>query len=108
MSFKNIISGSGQPQIVREPLMKIKIKLPSLEEQLRFEKIINSFVKHKLLSGYPEGIFKPDNIITKSEVITILNRISGINTKDVTFVSFNDLQKSHWAYNDICSAVIRK
>ena len=42
MSFKNIISGSGQPQIVREPLMKIKIKLPSLEEQLRFEKIINS------------------------------------------------------------------
>ena len=43
MSFKNIISGSGQPQIVREPLMKIKIKLPSLEEQLRFEKIINSF-----------------------------------------------------------------
>ena len=43
MSFKNIISGSGQPQIVREPLMKIKIKLPSLEEQLRFEKIISSF-----------------------------------------------------------------
>lgn len=43
LNFRNIVSGSGQPQIVREPLMKIKIKLPNIELQDRFEEIISSF-----------------------------------------------------------------
>ena len=33
VNFTPIITGSGQPQIVRTPLIKLKIKLPSIEEQ---------------------------------------------------------------------------
>ncbi|MFI3251984.1 MAG: restriction endonuclease subunit S [bacterium] len=33
INFKNIISGSGQPQITRTPLQKMKIKLPAIEHQ---------------------------------------------------------------------------
>lgn len=33
VNFTPIITGSGQPQIVRTPLMKLKIKLPSIEKQ---------------------------------------------------------------------------
>ena len=43
INFNNIISGSGQPQIVRNPLMRIRIILPPIHEQLRFEKIIKAF-----------------------------------------------------------------
>ena len=38
-NFKSIVSGSGQPQIVRTPLEKIKVVLPTIEKQ---ERIANS------------------------------------------------------------------
>ena len=34
-NFKSIVSGSGQPQIVRTPLEKIKVTLPSIEKQVQ-------------------------------------------------------------------------
>ena len=34
-NFKSIVSGSGQPQIVRTPLKKIKVTLPSIEKQVQ-------------------------------------------------------------------------
>lgn len=40
------------------------------------EKYINSFAALKLLNGYPDGNFKPDNVITRAEVIAVLNRIT--------------------------------
>lgn len=39
--FKDVITGSSQPQITREGLQKIKIPLPSLEEQKRIVKILD-------------------------------------------------------------------
>ena len=33
-NFKSIVSGSGQPQIVRTPLEKIKVTLPTIEKQM--------------------------------------------------------------------------
>lgn len=35
MNFAKYISGSGQPQIVREPLQKLLISLPSMAEQIK-------------------------------------------------------------------------
>ncbi len=40
-NFKNIISGSGQPQIVRSPLEKLKIVLPTMFEQERIAKSLD-------------------------------------------------------------------
>ena len=34
-NFKSIVSGSGQPQIVRTPLEKIKVVLPTIEKQVQ-------------------------------------------------------------------------
>ena len=34
-NFNSIVSGSGQPQIVRTPLEKIKVTLPSIEKQVQ-------------------------------------------------------------------------
>ena len=40
-SFNNIISGSGQPQIVRSPLEKLKIVLPTMFEQEKIAKSLD-------------------------------------------------------------------
>ena len=52
-NFNSIISGSGQPQIVRTPLEKLKITLPTISEQKQkaiiFDKIQDKIdINHKL------------------------------------------------------------
>ena len=50
----------------------------------------------KLLNGYPDVSFKPDNIITRAEVIAVLNRITqNDNSEDAAY--FKDMDESHWA-----------
>ena len=50
----------------------------------------------KLLNGYPDVSFKPDNIITRAEVIAVLNRITqNDNSEDAA--RFKDMDESHWA-----------
>ena len=44
-NFKSIVSGSGQPQIVRTPLEKIKIILPTIEKQVRIANSIDFILK---------------------------------------------------------------
>ena len=43
INFNPLISGSGQPQIVRQPLAKLKIPIPSLEQQDDIVKVIDKF-----------------------------------------------------------------
>ena len=40
-NFNSIVSGSGQPQIVRTPLEKIKVVLPTIEKQVRIANSID-------------------------------------------------------------------
>ena len=48
INFNSIISGSGQPQIVRQPLAKLKLILPVLKIQNRIAKCLDAmFVKIK-------------------------------------------------------------
>ena len=44
--FKSIISGSGQPQIVRSPLQKLKVILPSLNKQIQIANFLDTLL-HK-------------------------------------------------------------
>ena len=55
-NFNSIISGSGQPQIVRTPLEKLKITLPTISEQKQkaiiFDKIQDKIdINHKVLNA---------------------------------------------------------
>lgn len=43
IKFTPLISGSGQPQIVRQPLAKLKIPIPKLERQNKIVEIIDTF-----------------------------------------------------------------
>ena len=45
ISFKSMISGSGQPQIVRKPLVDLLISLPELNTQVKYRSIIDTIDK---------------------------------------------------------------
>ena len=56
-NFNSIISGSGQPQIVRTPLEKLKITLPPISEQKKKAMILDRIqdkidINHKVLNLY--------------------------------------------------------
>ena len=67
-----------------------------------------------LVNGYDNGdgtfSFKPDNTITRAEVVTVINRALGRNIKSLSVTEnypvtkFTDVDASHWAYGQIAEA----
>ena len=55
------------------------------------------------IKGYSDGTIKPDGEITRAEIVTIINRILGIedSTADPTFSDISD----HWAKGAVMAAV---
>ena len=58
--------------------------------------------------GFEDGTFRPDALITRAEVVTIINRIldrsiDGSALENVSYGSFADIE-GHWAYYEIISA----
>ncbi len=72
------------------------------------ENYIASFSKSGILKGYPDGSFKPDNIISKAETITILNRVANIKPLNTDNQFFEDVTEKHWACNEIYAACEQK
>ena len=57
-----------------------------------------------IIGGYEDGTFRPDNNITRAEVVTIINRmLSRVPTENEAPVSFSDIG-DHWAKQQITLA----
>lgn len=75
-------------------------------------KDISYATNEKWINGYADGSFKPDTNITRAEVVTVVNRMTG-RTADKEYINdnlsvlnkFTDLKNNaHWAYYDIMEA----
>ncbi len=76
---------------------------------------IMAAAKAGLINGYAEAdgtfTFKPDNTITRAEVVTVINRARETSkktdalTSDISVI-FLDVEPSHWAYADIAEATV--
>ena len=65
---------------------------------------IYAMTKEGYLKG-DNGNFRPEDNITRAELVTVLNRIASI--EDGSGVRIADVDKNHWAYGYICAAVYR-
>ena len=64
-----------------------------------------------LTQGYEDGTYRPENRITRAEVMTVVNKILGRNpldeyVKSLSFNPFNDLKKDKWYYVIVLEATI--
>ena len=64
-----------------------------------------------LMQGYEDGTYRPENRITRAEVMTVINKILGRNpsepyVKSLDFNPFNDLEKDKWHYTAVLEATI--
>jgi hypothetical protein len=58
-----------------------------------------------ILKGDAEGNFRPNNSITRAELMVIMSRLSPEGEKVPLATRFTDLTPSHWAYESIMPAV---
>jgi len=74
------------------------------------QSFINSASEKGWVTGYPDGDFKPENNITRAEVVTVINRMlyRMIELGEIPFWApeFNDLTPEHWAKAAIIEASI--
>ena len=79
------------------------------EDDWFYDVVVNS-IKYGWIEGYPDGTFRPQNLITREEVTTIVNRMLG-RLPDEKFIDaheddldlFPDVTKN-WAYYDVVEA----
>ncbi len=65
---------------------------------------INKLHEHGIVNGYPDGTFKPNQTTIRSEFTVMVNRLTNRDDDYYEKVTFPDLPKSHWAYDDMMNA----
>ena len=67
-------------------------------------------VKNDWITGYSDQTFRPNNFITRAELVALTNRATGRipNISNISsgkgLIRFFDVPNSHWAYNHIMEA----
>jgi len=51
----------------------------------------------ELITGYPDGTFKPNRVLSRAEGVTILARYAKLIEKETTPPPFPDLKRGYWA-----------
>ena len=64
---------------------------------------INKAVENKIIKGY-KGYVKPNDKLTKAEMVTILNRLFDTPESKKDYV-LNDVSKNDWYYNEILKGI---
>lgn len=75
-------------------------------QDTQYEEPVKIVTSNHIMSGYPNGSFKPEKEITRAELIATLNKLTG-RTKSVIKkeYTFSDLKKSSWYYYEIQAAL---
>ncbi|MBQ3356872.1 MAG: S-layer homology domain-containing protein [Oscillospiraceae bacterium] len=63
------------------------------------EEIINEWASHKVVNGYPDGTFKPDNYITRAEFAQVVKNLLALDKK--ADKDFSDVAKGAWYYDAV-------
>lgn len=95
-----------------ETLQKAELSFTDFDSSHWSYEIVQKAVHQGFVNGYPDGTFKPDDYITRAEVVTVVNRMLD-RSADVEFINnnfselthFTDLNdKNYWAFYEIYEA----
>ena len=60
------------------------------------------FKERNVLSGYPDGYYRPDQKVTRAEFATIVTKALGLrDINAIDFTTYKDFSEKHWAYYDV-------
>jgi len=67
---------------------------------------VEALYRSNLLSGYPDGTFKPQDVITRVEAVTLINRTLYRGPLTGLAPLFPDVSENHWGFGDVQEATI--
>lgn len=59
-------------------------------------KYVVDLVNRKVLEGYPDRKFRPNTVVSRAELATILIKAAGLQPKKVNYSSFSDIKVTDW------------
>ncbi|TDA68926.1 MAG: hypothetical protein D9V47_06565 [Clostridia bacterium] len=65
---------------------------------------VEATTKAGLWQGYSDGTFRPDTVLTRAEVATVLSRLVG-EKPPITTGKIADVPRDHWAYMPVAEAM---
>src|SRR3989338_10039459 len=77
---------------------------PDVDEKHPYLKAIEFLKKNTVISGYPDGTFKPGKTVNRAELLKILIEGSGYEVPDAIEDCFPDVLKDKWFSKYICFA----
>ncbi|MBW4651235.1 MAG: S-layer homology domain-containing protein [Kastovskya adunca ATA6-11-RM4] len=90
----------AQPQASSEPTKLVVDASQSEAPSTPIEEVVAA----KLMSPYPDGNFRPEQILSRAELATILVKAFNLEQRtptQQTAIALQDVPPSHWAYKDI-------
>ncbi|NLY92022.1 MAG: S-layer homology domain-containing protein [Firmicutes bacterium] len=82
-----------------------KVQFSDTEEHWA-EEYIAALAKAEIITGYPDGKFKPEAPITRAEMVAMLTRLLKVGTEEEQYTidfapTYPDLAEEHWAFYQI-------
>lgn len=93
---------SGTPTIVSKPQQNGKPLFSDINDAAWAKDYIEKMAEKKILNGYEDGSFKPNNSITREEFSKIVSLAFGIYSAEAE-CGFDDVSKGDWSYKYIAS-----
>lgn len=67
----------------------------------RFELEVTKLSNKGIIEGYPDGTFRPDALVKRSELVTMLVRLKKLTLYKPSISTFKDVATNNWAYGYI-------
>ncbi|WP_434748136.1 S-layer homology domain-containing protein [Paenibacillus amylolyticus] len=61
-----------------------------------------------VLTGYTDGTFRPDKLVSRAEAVTMINKLIGLQPAATALKSWSDVPDTHWAYQAIQAASMKE
>jgi len=73
------------------------VKFKDVPEKYWTSESIGYLATLGIIGGYPDGTFRPDKIINRAELTTLLVKARGISSTETMDTAFADVDRKHWA-----------
>lgn len=67
------------------------------------EKTVSNMQNFKIITGYGDDTFRPDESMTRAEFITVINRMLDLQEESSNYIP--DIKRSDWYYSEIRKAI---
>ena len=75
-----------------------------LSDDTMYIDAIEYLLEEELLTGYPDGTFRPERLVNRAEYLNLLLKSFAIETEDASEKCFPDVILNEWYTNAVCTA----